>query len=88
MLEIKLDTTNINKATICFGSEMLLSSTNIVQVLIPTNIANFYIIDKPTLFFLFLKDIDILGIYLNYITNQLICQDSQSIPIIRKCGYS
>lgn len=60
MLEIKLDTTSINKATKCFGSEMLLSLTNTVQVLTPTNIANFYIIDKPTLFLLCLKDIDIL----------------------------
>ena len=33
------------------------------------------------------KDIDILGIYLNNITNQLICQDGKNIQIICKWGH-
>ena len=30
---------------------------------------------------------DILGIYLNNFTNQLICQDGKSIPIFHKWGH-
>ena len=69
MPEIKLDTTHANKATICFGSQMLLSLIGIVQVSIPIDTTNFYVINIPTLFLFYLKDIDTLGIYLNNITN-------------------
>ena len=84
MPEIELDTTCANEATICFGSGMPLSSIGTVQVFIPVGITNFHVVDTPTPFLLCLKDIDTLGIYLNNITNQLICYDGKSIPIFRK----
>ena len=52
---------------------MPLSSIDTVQVFIPVGTANFHVIDTLTPFFLCLKDMDILEIYLNNITNQLIC---------------
>ena len=87
MPEIELDTIRANKATICFGSEMLLSSIGTVQVFIPIGTTNFHVVDTPTPFLLCLKDMDTLSIDLNNITNQLICQDGKSIPIFRKWGH-
>ena len=84
MSEIELDTTHANEATICFESGISLSLISIVQVFKPIGTINFYIVNTFTLFFLYLKDMDILGIYLNNITNQLICQNSKNIPIFRK----
>ena len=69
MLKIELDTTRANEATICFRSRLPLSLIDTVQVLIPVSTTNFYIVDIPTPFLLCLKDMDILGIYLNNITN-------------------
>lgn len=73
MSEIKLDIIYANKATTCFGNRKSLSLINILQVLISIDTIKFYIINIYTLFFLDLKDIDIFSIYLNNITNQLIC---------------
>lgn len=73
MPKIKLDTTRTNETTISFGSKIPLNSIGTVQVFIYIGITNFYVIDTPTLFLLCLKNIDILSIYLNNITNQLIC---------------
>ena len=87
MPEIELDTTRANEATICFGSGMPLSSIGTVQVFTPVGTTNFHVVDTPTPFLLCLKDMDTLGIYLNNITNQLICQDGKSIPIFRKWGH-
>ncbi len=87
MPEIELDITHANEATICFGSGLPLSSIDTVQVLTPIGTANFHVVDTPILFLLCLKNIDTLGIYLNNITNQLICQNGKSIPIFRKWGY-
>ncbi len=87
MLEIELDTTRTNEATIYFGSGLPLSSIGTVQVLTPVGTTNFHVVDIPTLFLLCLKDIDTLDIYLNNITNQLICQNGKSIPIFRKWGH-
>ena len=87
MPEIELDTTRANEATICFGSGLPLSSIGTVQVLTPVGTANFHVVDTPTPFLLCLKDMDTLGIYLNNITNQLICQNGKSIPIFRKWGH-
>ena len=84
MPEIKLDTTCANEATICFGSKMSLSSISIVQIFTSVGTTNFHVIDTPTLFLLCLKDINTLGIYLNNIINQLICQNGKSISIFRK----
>lgn len=47
MLSIKLNTTYTNKAIICFDSKIMVSFINRIQVDIPINIANFYIIDIP-----------------------------------------
>ena len=85
--EIELDTTRTNEAIICFGSGMSLSSIDIVQVFISVGTTNFHIVDTPTSFLLCLKDMDTLGIHLNNITNQLICQDGKNIPIFCKWGY-
>lgn len=85
--KIKLDITYVNKATICFGSGMLLSLISIVQVFTPIGTMNFYIVNIPTSFFLYLKDIDILGIYLNNITNYFICQNNKNISIFCKWRY-
>ena len=85
--EIELDITHANETTICFGSRMPLSSIGIVQVFTPFGTTNFHIVDTCTPFFLCFKDIDTLDIYLNNITNQLICQDSKSIPIFCKWGH-
>lgn len=82
MPEIELNTTRTNKTIICFGSGIILSSIDTIQVLIPVGIANFYVVNIPTPFLLCLKDINILSIYLNNITNHLICQDGKSILII------
>ncbi len=69
MLEIKLDTTITNEATIYFVSGMLLSWIGIVQVFIPIGITNFQVIDTLISFFLYFKNIDSLGIDSNNITN-------------------
>ena len=87
MPKIELDITCANKATICFGSIISLSSIGTVQVFTPVGNTNFYIVDIPTSFLLYLKEINTLGIYLNKITNQLICQDGKSIPIFYKWGH-
>ncbi len=87
MPEIKLDTTRANEATICFGSGLPLSSIGTVQVFTLVGTANFHVVDTPTPFLLYLKDMDILGIYLNNITNQLICQNGKNILIFRKWGH-
>ena len=79
MPEIKLDITRANEATICFESGMPLSSINTVQLLTLFGIANFHVVDTSTPFLFCLKNMDIFGIYLNNITNQLICQDGKNI---------
>ncbi len=84
MPEIELNITRANKATICFGSGLPLSSIGTVQVFSPVGTANVHVVDTLIPFFFCLKDINILGIYLNNITNQLICQNGKSIPIFRK----
>lgn len=71
--KIKLDITRANEAIICFGSGMLLSLIGTIQVFTPIDTTNFHIVDTLTLFLFYLKDIDTLSIYLNNITNQLIC---------------
>lgn len=82
--EIKLETTCANGAIIYFKSKMFLSLINIVQVFIFMSITNFHVVDILTLFFYYLKDINILGIYLNNIINQLISQKGKSITIFCK----
>lgn len=84
MPEIELDTICVNEATICFENGVPLSSIDIVQILISIGIINVHIVDIPILFLLCLKDIDTLGIYLNNITNQLICQNDKNILIFCK----
>ncbi len=84
MPEIELDATCANKTTICFRSGLPLSSIGIVQVLTSVGTANFDVVDTSTSFLLYLKDMDTLGIYLNNISNQLICQNGKSIPIFHK----
>lgn len=84
MPEIKLYIICANKVIIYFGSRLLWSSIDIVQVLTPIGITNFHVIDISTLFLLYLKDMDIFNMYLNNITNQLICQNSKSISIFYK----
>lgn len=66
--KIEENITYINEITICFESGIPLSSISIIQVFIFINIINFYIINTPILFFIYLKNINILGIYLNSIT--------------------
>lgn len=77
----------IQKIMIQSVQTILLNSINTIQVDIPVGITNFYVIDIFTSFFLCLKNIDILKIYLNNITNQLICQDSKNIVILYKWGH-
>ena len=84
MPKIEPDTTHANKATIYFGSELPLSSIGIVQIIISISTANFHDINTPIFFLFYLKDMDTLGIYLNNITNQLICQNGKNIPIFCK----
>lgn len=84
MLEIMLDTTPANKAIIFIESEISLNSINIIQVSILVSTTNFYIVDLFILFFLYLKNMDILSIYLNNIINQLIYQNSKNISIFCK----
>lgn len=69
MPSIELDTTHAKKATMCFESRILLNSIGTIQVDTPVGATNFYVIDTPTPFLLYLKDIDKLGIYLNNIIN-------------------
>lgn len=76
------------ETTICFKSWMSLSLIGIVQLLTLIDIINFYFVDTLTPFLLYLKDVDTLGIYLNNITNQLICQDGISISIFCKWGHA
>ena len=51
---------------------MPLSSIGIAQVFTLVGITNIHVVDTSILFLLYLKDMDILGIYLNNIINQLI----------------
>lgn len=69
MPKTELDTIYVNEATISFEDRMLLSLIGVIQVFTPVSTANFHVIDTPTLFLLCLKDMNILGIYLNNITN-------------------
>lgn len=82
-----LNITYAKKTIICFRSELSLRSISTVQVLIFNNTTNLHIIDIFTPFLFYLKDIDIFGIYLNNITNQLICQNRKSILIFYKWEY-
>lgn len=81
---IELNIIYTNKTIICFESKTFLSFINTIQINILVDIANFYVIDTFTPFFLYLKDINIFNIYLNNITNQLIHQDNKSVFIIHK----
>lgn len=69
ILKIELDTIRANETTICFKSGISLSSISIVQVFILVDTTNFYVINTPISFLLCLKNMDILDIYLNNITN-------------------
>lgn len=62
--EIELDITHTNEATICFKSKILLSLINTIQVSALVGMANFYIIDIPNSFFLYLKKTDIVAVKL------------------------
>lgn len=87
MLLIKLNIIYANKAIICFKNRISLSYLNTIRVSTLVDMANFYIIDIFTLFLFYLKNMDILGVYLKNITNQLICQKNKSIPILCKLGH-
>ena len=67
MPKIELDTTRANKAIIYFEIRMPLSSIDIVLKFIFVGDTNFHVIDISTPFFLCLKNMDTLGIYLNNI---------------------
>lgn len=84
MTLVKLDTTRANEATICFRNRIFLNFICIVRVDTSVATANFYVVDTLTSFLFYLKDIDILGVYLNNIINELICQDGKSISIFCK----
>lgn len=84
MPKIEQDTTRANKGTIYFKSGLPLSLIDTVQVFISISTTNFYVVDISIPFFFCLKDIDTLGIYMNNITNQLICQNGKNISIFRK----
>lgn len=87
MSKIELDTTCVNKIRICLRSRLIFSSIGIFQLLTPVSTTYFHVIDTSTSFFLRLKDMNTLGIYLNNITNQLICQNSKSILIFCKSEH-
>ena len=63
MSEIELNITCGNEVTICFETGMPLNLIDLIQVFIPVGITNFHIVDTSIPFFLFLKDINIPGIY-------------------------
>lgn len=67
--EIELDITYTNKAIVSFKSRIPLSLIGIIQVFTLIDTTNFHIINPSISFFLYLKNMDILGIYLNNITN-------------------
>lgn len=69
---VKLDITCANKATICFGSGIPLSSIDTVQVDTPVGTANFHIVDTLIPFLHCFKNMDTYGVYLNNIINQII----------------
>ena len=80
ILEIKLDTIYTNEITIYFRSGIFLSSIDTVQVFTLIGITNFHVINILSRFFL-IKDMDIINIYLNNTTNQLIWQNGKNISI-------
>lgn len=84
MLGIELNITCTNKVIICFKSGIPLNSIGIIQVFISISTTNFHIVDILTSFFRYLKNLDILSIYLNNIINQLICQNGINILIFCK----
>lgn len=84
MPSIELNIIYKNKTIIYFKSEIFLSFINIVKVNIPINAINFHIVNTFITFFLYLKNINRLNIYLNNIINQLIYQNSKNIFIICK----
>lgn len=67
--KIKLDETRTIKDTIYFKSRMSLSSIGIIQICTLVGTVKIYVVDISIPFFLYLKDINILGIYLNNIIN-------------------
>lgn len=84
MPDIKLNITCANVIIRCFTSGMIFSLIAIIHVFILDGTINFNIVDTSTLFFFYLKSMNIFAIYLNNITNQFISQDSKSILIICK----
>lgn len=84
MPKIVLYTTSANKANICFGSGMSLSSINTVNIYISISTTNFHVLNTSTSFFFCFKDMHLLSIYLNNITNRLICEKGKKISIICK----
>lgn len=84
MLEIALDITHTNKVTTCFGNGIFLSSIRTIQFFIPIGTTNFDVVDTSIPFLLYLNNMDVLGIYFNNITNQLVCPNSKSILIFCK----
>lgn len=84
MLKVKLDTTRANEVIIYFGNKMTLSLIGTIQVFISIGITNFHIVNIPNPFFLYLKNINKVGIYLNNISNQLICQNGKNNLIFYK----
>lgn len=69
ILLIELDITYVNKAAIFFKNGIPLSFIGTIEIDTLVGITNFYVVDTSTLFFLYLKKIDILDIYLNNIIN-------------------
>lgn len=69
MLKIEVDITYVNNATICFKNRIALNLINIIQVITLIGTTKFHVVDIFTSFFLYIKDMDTLNIYLNNITN-------------------
>lgn len=67
---IKLDISYASETIICFESKIFFNLVNTIQVFIFVGTTNFRIINIFIPFYLYLKNIDTLTIYLTNITNQ------------------
>ena len=84
---VRLDATRAGEASIRFGGGKSLSSIGTVKVGTPIGLVDLHVVDVPTPFLMCLQDMDRLGVYLNNVANELICNNGQRIPVTRRWGH-
>ncbi|KAI1430907.1 hypothetical protein GGR50DRAFT_700807 [Xylaria sp. CBS 124048] len=82
-----LDLSRAAEANIRFGNGSPIESLGSVRVNTAFGSVDFHVMDTDTPFFLCLKDMDRLGVYLNNVSNQLVSRSGITVPVTRKWGH-